>query len=85
MQSPTPAATTATLATVNLESGTACVVLLRAQCAWGDGKPATLSAELHIAHHDGAAPEPNAERDAAAHGAAAGERAEFGDSDGQRF
>ena len=78
------AATSATLATVNLESGTACVVLVRAQCAWGDGKPATLSAELHIAHHDGAAPEP----DASATPPRAGVRrasAEFGDSTDSAF
>jgi len=78
------AATTATLVTVNLESGTACVVLVRAQCAWGDGKPATLSAELHIAHHDGAAPEP----DASATPPRAGVRrasAEFGDSTDSAF
>jgi len=35
-------------------------VRLRAHCAWGGGAPATLDAELHIGHHDGAAPEASA-------------------------
>ena len=54
------AATTPALATVNLESGAGAVVRLRAHCAWGGGAPATLDAELHIGHHDGAAPEASA-------------------------
>ena len=58
-------------------------VFLRAQCAWGDGKPATLSAELHIAHHDGAAPEPNAS--ATPPRSARGGRAPIRALDGQRF
>ena len=66
---------------MNLESGTACVVFLRAQCV-GDSKPATLSAELHIAHHDGAA-RPG-QRDAAAQRARRAS-AEFGDSTDSAF
>ena len=54
------AATTPTLATVNLESGAGAVVRIRAHCLWGGGAPATLDAEIHVAHNDGAAPEPNA-------------------------
>ena len=54
------AATTPALATVTLESGAGAVVRVRAHCAWGDGAPATMDAELHIGHHDGAAPEASA-------------------------
>ena len=54
------AATTPALATVTLESGAGAVVRVRAHCAWGDGSPATMDAELHIGHHDGAAPEASA-------------------------
>jgi hypothetical protein len=52
--------TTPTLATVNLESGAAVVVRIRAHCLWGGGKPATLDAEIHVLHNDGAAPEADA-------------------------